>query len=142
GGVGRVAGNVGRVVEGSLLGGYQRLVLRRLQGDLRGWSDVGSGRRNAAERDVAAAGEVGNHALRGGALGVGHVPTRGGGRNKHRARGGAGAAQVVLRRADGAARARRHVGPHPVAPAILLRWWKPRPPLSPIAVEALLPQPP
>src|SRR5262249_57242343 len=104
----------------SLPGADQLPVLRLLQGDLRGWSDVGGGRRDAAERDVAAAREVGDHALRGGAFGVGYVPTRGGSGNKHRARGGAGVAQVALRRADGAARAPRPLCPHPLPPSILL----------------------
>ena len=69
------------------------------------------------------------------ALGGRHVPARGGGGDQHLARGGAGLAQVVLRRADGAAGAGRHVAPDAVAPAVLVRRGELGLHLAPVAFE-------
>jgi hypothetical protein len=83
----------------------------------------------------AAARAVGDHALRGRAFGLGHVPVRGSSRNEHGACGGAGAAQIVLRGADRAARARRHVAPNTIALAVLVRRRELGLHLAPVAFE-------
>ena len=134
-GVDRLARNLIGNVEAPLARADQLPVFRLLERDLCGGRDVGGGGRDAAEGDAAAAGAVGNHALRGGAFAVRHIPARGGCGNEHGAGRRAGAAQIALRGADGAARARRHVAPDPVALAILVRRRELGSHLAPVAFE-------
>jgi hypothetical protein len=134
-GVDRRAYNLVGHIEAALRRADQFPVFRFLQLDLRGRRHRGGRLRDAAERDGAASGEMGDDAARGGAFRARHVPPRSRRCEQHLARRGAGAPQIVLRGRDGAAGAGRHVAPGAVAAEVLARRHELGLHLAPVAFE-------
>ena len=119
--VDRLAGDLVDDVEPFLARADQRPVLGILEGHALGRLAARGRGGDLAERDLALARHVGDDPVLRGAFGGRHVPVRGRGGDQHRSRRGAGLAQIILRGADRAAAAGRHVAPYAVATEILLR---------------------
>ena len=114
-------------------------ILRILELDLLriGGLQLGSRSRDFAVGRDALAGGVRDDALLDGEVGDRNFPLVGGRLQQHRARGGAALADILVRAADAAAAASRHVAPHAVAREILSRRGILGRDLAPVALELL-----
>ena len=105
------------LLAGELVGGVEALealagdlpVLGVLELDVLRGFELGGRFRHLAVGDLAARRLVGDHAVRRAAFGRRHLPFIGGGLDQHGAGGGAGLADILVRGADAAAAAGRHV---------------------------------